>query len=257
MSWSSVPEAVAEIRAGRPVIVTDAADRENEGDLVVAAEHATPGIVNFMVTHGRGLVCVPLLPDRLQALELPQMVTDNTTLHATAFTVPVDARVGTTTGISAFERATTIAALIDPATQPDDLLRPGHIFPLQADPGGVLSRAGHTEAAIDLASLAGCFPAGVICEILDDDGTMARGDGLEVFAARNGLKRLAISDLVEYLMTVRSESAAQSGARGLDVEDVEMLAGQHVASDPGASLEIRSRPHSKAFALDGAQGAGA
>lgn len=200
MNWSSVSEAVAEIRAGRPLIVTDAADRENEGDLVVAAEHATPEVVNFMVTHGRGLVCVPMRPERLDALGLPLMVADNTTPHGTAFTVPVDAREGTTTGISAHERATTIAALIDPATRPEALLRPGHVFPLRSDPGGVIARAGHTEAAVDLAFLAGCYPAGVVCEILSDDGTMARGPSLEAFAHRHGLKRLSIEALIDHLL---------------------------------------------------------
>ncbi len=199
MSWSSAKEALSEIKAGRLLIVTDAADRENEGDLVVAAEHATPEVINFMVTHGRGLVCVPMRPERLDALELPLMVAHNTTPHGTAFTVPVDAREGTTTGISAEERATTIAALIDPSTRPDALLRPGHVFPLRSDPGGVLARAGHTEAAVDLAHLAGCYPAGVVCEILDDDGTMARGPALEAFAARHGIKRLAIADLIQHL----------------------------------------------------------
>jgi 3,4-dihydroxy 2-butanone 4-phosphate synthase/GTP cyclohydrolase II len=199
MSWSTVPEALAEMRAGRPLVVTDAPDRENEADLVVAAELATPEVVNFMVTHGRGLVCVPMEASRLAELELSLMVTNNTTPNGTAFTVPVDVREGTTTGISAFERARTIHALIDPATRPEDLLRPGHMFPLRAHADGLMARAGHTEAAVELARLAGLYPAGVVCEILAEDGTMARGASLAAFAERHGLRRLAIADLVAWL----------------------------------------------------------
>ncbi len=209
MIWSTVAEALDEVRAGRPLIVTDAMDRENEGDLVVAAEHATPEVVNFMVTHGRGLVCVPMESARLDALDLPLLVADNTTPNGTAFTVPVDVRTGTTTGISAFDRARTIQALIDPATRPDDLLRPGHIFPLRADPGGVQARQGHTEAAVELARLAGCHPAGVVCEILAEDGSMARGDALQAFAERHALRTVAIDDLVAWL-------AAQTAASSPD-----------------------------------------
>ena len=208
MSWSTVPEALAEIRAGRPLVVTDAPDRENEADLVVAAELATPEVVNFMVTHGRGLVCVPMEASRLAKLELSLMVTNNTTPNGTAFTVPVDVREGTTTGISAFERARTIRALIDPSTQPGDLLRPGHMFPLRAHPGGLKARAGHTEAAVELARLAGLYPAGVVCEILAEDGTMARGAGLEDFADQHGLRRLAIADLVAWLAAGEEVAAA-------------------------------------------------
>lgn len=203
MDWISVEEALHEVRVGRPLVVTDDAERENEGDLVVAAEHATPEVVNFMVTHGRGLVCVALRPERLRALGLPQMVEENTGALATAFTVSVDARRGTTTGISAFDRARTIEALIDPRARPEDLLRPGHVFPLEARPQGVLERPGHTEAAVDLTCLAGlgtsgAGPAGVICEILDDDGDMARGQALADYARRHGLKMLAIAELVRW-----------------------------------------------------------
>jgi len=207
MTWISVPDALAQMRAGRPLVVTDAADRENEGDLVVAAEHATAAIVNLMVRHACGLVCVALTRDRLAALDLPQMVERNTAALGTAFTVPVDARDVTTTGISAFDRAATIRALIDPATRPADLLRPGHVFPLQAADGGVLERPGHTEAVVDLARLAGLTPAAVVCEILAEDGTMARGDALAAFAARHGLGMLAIADLIAW----RSSEAAADG----------------------------------------------
>ncbi|RIL10796.1 bifunctional 3,4-dihydroxy-2-butanone-4-phosphate synthase/GTP cyclohydrolase II [bacterium] len=198
MSWCTVPEALDEIRAGRMIVVADHADRENEGDLVMAAEHATPEAVNFMTRAGRGLVCVPMLPVRLAELELPQMVNANTAPYATAFTVSVDAVEGLTTGISAFERATTIRRLAAAGARPTDFARPGHVFPLAAAPGGVLDRPGHTEAAVDLARLAGLAPAGVLCEILADDGTMARGDTLADFAAAHGLKMLAIETLIAF-----------------------------------------------------------
>ena len=198
MSLISVPEAVAEVRAGRSLIVVDDPHRENEGDLIVAASCVTPDHINFMVTHARGLVCVPMTAGRLAELDLPLMVERNTTPTGTAFTVPVDARHGTTTGISAFERSNTIHVLIDPATRPVDLLRPGHIFPLKAADGGVLARPGHTEAAVDLARLAGHYPAGVVCEILDADGHMARGAQLVSFALRHGLGMLAIADLIAW-----------------------------------------------------------
>lgn len=198
MTWLTVPDALVRMRAGQPLVVTDDADRENEGDLVVAAEHATPAAINLMVRHACGLVCVAMTRQRLDALDLPQMVWENTAALGTAFAVPVDARGVTTTGISAFDRAATIRALIDPATRPDDLLRPGHVFPLRADDGGVLARPGHTEAVVDLARLAGLVPAGVVCEILAEDGTMARGDALAAFAARHRLGMLAIADLVAW-----------------------------------------------------------
>jgi len=193
--FCDVDTAVAAIRLGRMVIVTDDEDRENEGDLVMAAVHADASAINFMTLEGRGLVCVPLLPDRLAELDLPPMVSDNSAPFATAFTVPVDARGITTTGISAHDRAATIAALVDPQRRPTDFVRPGHVFPLAARPGGVLERAGHTEAAIDLARLAGLPPAGVICEILAPDGGMARGATLAAFARRHGLPVLSIASL--------------------------------------------------------------
>ncbi len=193
--YCDVETAVAAIRAGRMVIVTDDEDRENEGDLVMAAVHADSAAVNFMTQEGRGLVCVPLLPDRLTALDLPLMVQDNTAPFATAFTIPVDARGRTSTGISAPDRAATIAALVDPNSRSQDFVRPGHIFPLAARPGGVLERPGHTEAAIDLARLAGLPQAGVICEILAADGSMARGAALADFARRHDLPVLSIATL--------------------------------------------------------------
>jgi 3,4-dihydroxy 2-butanone 4-phosphate synthase/GTP cyclohydrolase II len=198
MEFCRPEDAIAMIREGRMVIVVDDEDRENEGDLVMAAECVTAEAINFMETHARGWVCVPMTPDRLEALELPLMVERNTGRHGTAFTVTVDARRGTTTGISCEEQATTIRALVDPATRPADLLRPGHVRPLRAQPGGVLTRAGHTEATVDLAKLAGLFPAGILCEIKNPDGSMARLPELEVFGARHGLPILTIADLIQY-----------------------------------------------------------
>jgi 3,4-dihydroxy 2-butanone 4-phosphate synthase/GTP cyclohydrolase II len=193
-----VEAALAQIRSGGMVVVIDDADRENEGDLVMAAQFATPEAINFMARYGRGLICVPMTPERLKALELPQMVEVPQDSMRTAFTVSVDARHGVTTGISAADRARTIQVLIDPATTPADLVRPGHIFPLEAKPGGVLRRPGHTEAAVDLCRLAGLEPAGVICEILRDDGTMMREPELRTFAAAHGLPVLRIADLIRY-----------------------------------------------------------
>ena len=198
MPLCSVTEAIDEIRKGRFVIVVDDEDRENEGDLVMAAEMATPEAVNFMAREARGLICVPLTGKRLDDLHLPLMVADNTAPHGTAFTVSVEARGRVTTGISAADRAATIRALVEPATQPDDLLRPGHTFPLRAREGGVLRRAGQTEAAVDLARLAGFQPAGVICEIMNEDGTMARMPQLETFAAKHGLLILSVAQLITY-----------------------------------------------------------
>ena len=190
--------AIEEVRAGRMVIVADDEDRENEGDLVMAADAVTPEAVNFMARHGRGLICVPLVGERCDELDLPPMAITNTAPRGTAFTVSVEARVGVTTGISAADRAVTIRTLCDPAMGPRDLVRPGHIFPLRAAAGGVLQRTGQTEAAIDLARLAGRHPAGVICEIMNEDGTMARRSDLDVFAATHGLKFVTVADLVRY-----------------------------------------------------------
>jgi 3,4-dihydroxy 2-butanone 4-phosphate synthase/GTP cyclohydrolase II len=196
--FASIPEAVKAIQAGEIVLVVDDADRENEGDLIMAAEAATPEKIGFFVRHTSGLIVMPMLGERLDELELPLMVQHNTETHRTAFTVSVDAAQGTTTGISAGDRATTIQTLIDPDTKPADLLRPGHIFPLRYREGGVLKRAGHTEAGIDLARLAGCYPAAVLCEVVNPDGSMARLPQLEAFAAEHDLKLISIADLIRH-----------------------------------------------------------
>ncbi len=200
MSFSAVEQAIADIRAGKLVIVADDERRENEGDLIGAAEKVTAEMINFMATHARGLICMPLTPERCQALGLPQMTEHNNESHETAFTISIDAatRFGVTTGISAADRAATIRVAIDPATVPSDLRRPGHVFPLRARPGGVLQRVGQTEASIDLARLAGLYPAGVICEILNSDGTMARRADLERFARQHGLTFITVAQLVAY-----------------------------------------------------------
>jgi len=200
MSFCSVEEAISDIKAGRFIIVLDDENRENEGDLVIAAEKATPEAINFMVRHARGLVCMPMTGERLDELELPLMTLQNTESMQTAFTLSVDARASTTTGISAFDRAATVKALIDPETKRCDIVTPGHLFPLRAKEGGVLRRSGHTEACIDLARLAGLNPAGVICEIMNEDGSMARLAELEKFAEKHGLKMLTIESLIRYRM---------------------------------------------------------
>jgi 3,4-dihydroxy 2-butanone 4-phosphate synthase/GTP cyclohydrolase II len=200
MPFSPIEQALAEIRAGRMVIVVDDEHRENEGDLTIAAEKVTPEIINFMAQHGRGLVCLAMTGPRLDELQVPLMVPDNTSRHKTAFCVSIEARRGTTTGISAADRATTVLAAIDPATRPEDLARPGHMFPLRARKGGVLRRAGQTEAAVDLARMAGLYPAGVICEVMNPDGTMARVPDLERFCAEHGILMITIADLIRYRM---------------------------------------------------------
>jgi len=203
MKFDRVEDAIEEIRNGRMVIVADDEDRENEGDLVMAASAITPEAVNFMAEHGRGLICVTLLPERADELELPLMTDRNTDPHQTAFTISVDAhtRFGVTTGISAQDRAKTIELLAKDGTVPTDFRRPGHVFPLRAKPGGVLRRVGQTEAAVDLARLAGLPPVGVICEILDQDGTMARRPQLEQFAKEHGLRFITVAQLVRYRLT--------------------------------------------------------
>jgi 3,4-dihydroxy 2-butanone 4-phosphate synthase/GTP cyclohydrolase II len=198
MPLSTVEEAIEEIKSGRAVIIVDDEDRENEGDLAMAAEMVTPEAINFMATHARGLICVPMMAQRLEELRLPLMVQDNTARHGTAFTVSVDALEGATTGISAYDRATTVKALLDPATEPENLARPGHIFPLRYMPGGVLVRAGQTEAVVDLVRLAGLYPAGVICEVMAPDGTMARMPALEEFAERREVKIVSVADIITY-----------------------------------------------------------
>ncbi len=196
--FNTIPDAVEDFKSGKILIVVDDEDRENEGDFIMAATKATPESINFMAQYGRGLICVPMMENRLDELELFSMVQKNTAHHGTQFTVSVDAIKNTTTGISAFDRAVTIKALVDPQTKPNDLARPGHIFPLKAEKGGVLSRAGHTEAVVDLAKLAGLYPAGVLCEILDNDGTMARVPSLQKLAKKHNLKIITIRDLIEY-----------------------------------------------------------
>jgi 3,4-dihydroxy 2-butanone 4-phosphate synthase/GTP cyclohydrolase II len=196
--FSSIPEAIQEIREGRIVIVVDDEDRENEGDLIMAAEKVTPEAIAFIVRHSSGVICVPLVGERLDELHIPLMVAANTDHQRTAFTVSVDARRGVTTGISAADRATTIKTMIDARTRPEDLSRPGHIFPLRYRDGGVLERAGHTEASVDLARLAGLYPAGVLCETVNDDGTMARLPDLVRFAEIHGLKIISIADLIQH-----------------------------------------------------------
>jgi 3,4-dihydroxy 2-butanone 4-phosphate synthase / GTP cyclohydrolase II len=198
MPFTEVENAIDAIARGEPVIVVDDANRENEGDLIMAAEKVTPEAMAFMIRHTSGVICMPLEGKRLDQLHLPMMVADNTTAYRTAFTVSVDAKRGTTTGISAADRCVTVHALIDAATKPDDLARPGHIFPLRYREGGVLKRAGHTEATIDLARDAGCYPAGVLAEVVNDDGTMARLPELERFAARHDLQLISIADLIRH-----------------------------------------------------------
>ena len=211
MGFCTIDEAIEEIRQGHVVVVVDDKDRENEGDLVMAAEKATPEAINFMISNARGLVCLPMEGQRLDKLELPDMVVNNTDPHATAFTVSID-YIGCTTGISAHERAMTVKAVLDPATIPSDLRRPGHIFPLRAKEGGVLRRAGHTEAAVDLTRLAGLYPAGVICEIIKEDGTMARVPELIEFTEKHGLKMTTVADLIQHrrrteILVRRNDSA--------------------------------------------------
>ena len=198
MSLDSVEEAIEEIRQGRVVIVVDDEDRENEGDLTAAAVKTTPEMINFMARYGRGLICLAMTGERLDELRIPMMVRDNTSKFGTAFTVSIEARHGVTTGISAADRAKTILTAVDPATVPSDLARPGHIFPLRAQSGGVLMRAGQTEASVDLARLAGLYPAGVICEVMNEDGTMARVPDLRKVAGQHKLKIVSVADIIAY-----------------------------------------------------------
>jgi 3,4-dihydroxy 2-butanone 4-phosphate synthase/GTP cyclohydrolase II len=199
--FDNIDAVVADIRKGRTVIVVDDADRENEGDLILAAQHVTPQAVNFMARHGRGLICVPTTSERLQQLGIERMVRQNRESFGTDFQVSVDAARGVTTGISAADRAETIRIMADPTAVPEDLVQPGHVFPLRARPGGVLQRAGHTEAAVDLAEIAGCRPIGILCEILNDDGTMARLPQLFKFAKKHKLKICTIEDLIQFRRT--------------------------------------------------------
>ena len=233
---SPVEDIVADMRAGRIVILVDEEDRENEGDLVLAADHVTPEAINFMARYGRGLICLTLTRERCEQLKLPPMVVRNGDKKGTAFTVSIEAAEGVTTGISAADRARTVQAAVAPKAQADDLVQPGHIFPLQAVEGGVLMRAGHTEAGCDLAAMASCSPASVICEIMKDDGTMARLPDLQLFAAEHGLKIGTIADLIEHRS--RNESLVQKlGTRSLNTAFGEFTA--HAFRDgPSGALHL-------------------
>ena len=233
---SPVEDIVAEMKAGRMVILVDEEDRENEGDLVLAAEHVTPEAINFMAKFGRGLICLTLTRERCEFLKLPPMAARNGTFYSTAFTVSIEAAEGVTTGISAADRARTIQVAVNKASQPTDLVQPGHVFPLQAVDGGVLMRAGHTEAGCDLAAMAGCAPSAVICEIMNDDGTMARLPDLQLFAAEHGLKIGTIADLIQYRSA--NESLVQKvSSRPLNTAFGEFMA--HAFRDgPSGSLHL-------------------
>ena len=233
---SPVEDIVADMRAGRMVILVDEEDRENEGDLVLASDHVTPEAINFMAKYGRGLICLTLTRERCEFLKLPPMAARNGTVYSTAFTVSIEAAEGVTTGISAADRARTVQAAVAKQAQPSDLVQPGHIFPLQAVDGGVLIRAGHTEAGCDLAAMAGCSPSSVICEIMKDDGTMARLPDLQLFAAEHGLKIGTIADLIQYRS--RTESLLQQvGSRQLQTHWGTFTA--HVFQDkPSQSVHI-------------------
>ena len=210
MPFAPIEDAAADIRDGRMIIIVDDEDRENEGDLVCAAEKVTPEIINFMATHARGLICMPLTEERCDELHLTMQVADNTSFLGTAFTISIEARKGVTTGISAADRATTILTAVDPKTRPQDLARPGHVFPLRAKTGGVLVRPGQTEASVDLARIAGLDPSAVICEIMNPDGTMARLPELEEFARLHDLKIISVEDLVRY--RIRKETLVRRAA---------------------------------------------
>jgi len=259
--FASVEEAIHDLRAGRVVVILDDEDRENEGDLACAAEFVTPEIVNFMATHGRGLICLPMTAERLEALQIPPMVQENTARRGTAFCVSIEAVRDVTTGISAADRARTIRVAVDPQTRAEDLARPGHVFPLRASVGGVLKRAGHTEAIVDLCRLAGLNPAGVVCEIMNPDGTMARLPELLPFAAAHGLKLLSIADLIRHRMrTERLVTRVASptlptdrGAWTIHAFHTELEDRTHVAlvmGDPKPDEPVLVRVHSECLTGD-------
>ncbi len=268
MSIAPVPELVAELAAGRMVILVDEEDRENEGDLVLAAEHVTPEAVNFMARHARGLICLTLTRERCERLQLAPMAARNGTKHGTAFTVSIEAATGVTTGISAADRARTIQAAVARDARPSDLVQPGHVFPLQAQDGGVLMRAGHTEAGCDLAGMAGLLPAAVICEVMKDDGTMARLPDLQVFAREHGLKIGTIADLIGYRS--RNETLIEAAGERLlrtpmgefecrafrDKSGGVHLALAHGRWQPGDEVPVRVHEPFTAFDLLDAGGAG-
>ena len=258
---SPVQEIVAEMKAGRMVILVDEEDRENEGDLVLASDHVTPEAINFMARFGRGLICLTLTRDRCEFLKLPPMAARNGTVYSTAFTVSIEAAEGVTTGISAADRAKTIQVAVAKATQPSDLVQPGHVFPLQAVDGGVLMRAGHTEAGCDLAAMAGCSASSVICEIMKDDGTMARLPDLQLFAAEHGLKIGTIADLIAHRS--RTESLVHKvGSRPLQTAHGEFTANAYKDITNGAvhmalvkgqwqpEAEVLARVHEPLSVLD-------
>lgn len=261
MSFASIPEAVKQIKAGRMVVVVDDPDRENEGDLVMAASKVTPEAINFMAKYGRGLICLPIIGKRLDELRISPMVENGTEVRDAAFTVSVDARHGITTGVSAADRAHTIRTLISPRTRPDELIRPGHIFPLRYREGGVLVRAGHTEAAVDLAKLAGLYSAGVICEIMNEDGTMARMPELQHFVRRHRLKMITIASLIEYRRrteklvhrVVSSKLPTRFGEFTLHLYEDVLNKEHHVALVKGAVAgrkDVLVRVHSSCFTGD-------
>ena len=257
----TVPEAVEYLRQGKMIIIVDDEDRENEGDLTIASEKVTPEAINFMATHARGLICVSLTQERSDQLELPLMVEKNTALFETPFTVSVDARKNTTTGISAFDRAETVRCLIDPGTRPDDLVKPGHIFPLRARKGGVLVRAGQTEASLDLARIAGLIPSGVICEVMDEDGTMARLPQLQKFSEKFDIPIITIEEIIKY--RIKEETLVELAAEAQlptrwGTFDIKVFVDQisketHVAlvlGDLSADEPVLARVHSQCLTGD-------
>ena len=260
MSWATIDEALEEIRAGRIVVVVDDPDRENEGDFVVAAEKVTPEAINFMATHGRGLICMPVVAERLDQLGIPPMVPEKAETHETAFAISIDLSAGGT-GISAHERAATVRHVLDPDARPEDFRKPGHIFPLRAQRGGVLKRAGHTEAAVDLSRLAGLYPGAVICEIMNPDGTMARLPELEAVARDHSLKIISIADLIAYRRRaeklVRREVEAKLPTRSGEFRVFgyeSMVDGRHhlalVLGDIGDGERVLTRMHSECLTGD-------
>ena len=260
MTLAKIEDAIAEIQAGRMVIVVDDEDRENEGDIIVAAEKLTADHIGFMVRYCSGIICVPMEGQRLEELNLPLMISQNSESMGTAFTVSVDARKGTTTGISAADRAATVSALLDPETKPWDLARPGHVFPLRYVEGGVLRRAGHTEASVDLARLAGLYPAGVLCEVVNEDGTMARMPDLQRFAETHGLLIVSIADLIAYrrhrekLVQRQTEARIPTAFGTFRAVAYESHDGRtHVAlvkGEPGGKANVLVRVHSECFTGD-------
>ena len=260
--FARIEDAVDAVRAGRMIIIVDDEDRENEGDLMVAAEKITPQAINFMARYGRGLICLSMTPERLDELEVPLMVSQNSSRFDTAFCIPIEARDRTSTGISAADRATTVLTAIDPATRPIDLLRPGHMFPLRSRTGGVLVRTGQTEASVDIARIAGLYPAGVICEVMNEDGTMARVPQLTKVAKRHGLLMITVADLIKYRMSTESLVKRVASAKlPTDFGDFRVHAFEnqvdhqtHVAlvrGDIGDGQDLLVRVHSSCLTGDG------